>query len=175
MPEVSPSPGADESAEGETETSDKPDQAATLNWTGEVGRLRTEQIAFFPLLEIYGERVEALENDVVERPESVQISEIHNLKRDLLTIRRAVWPQREMLNTLVREESTLITRKTRLFLRDCYDHTVQLMDLIETYREIASGLVDIQLASVNNRMNEVMKVLTMIATIFIPLTFVAGF
>ena len=130
--------------------------------------------SFFPLLEAYGERVEDLEQEVVERPESGHIAHIHDLKHDLLTARRTIWPQREMLNTLVREDSPLIADETRIFLRDCYDHTIQLMDMIETYREVASGLVDIQLASVSNRMNEVMKVLTMIATIFIPLTFIAG-
>jgi magnesium transporter len=130
--------------------------------------------SFFPLLEAYGERVETLEQEVVTRPESAHIAHIHDLKRDLLTARRTIWPQREMLNTLVREESALITDETRIFLRDCYDHTIQLMDMIETYREVASGLVDVQLSSVSNRMNEVMKVLTMIATVFIPLTFIAG-
>lgn len=130
--------------------------------------------SFFPLLEAYGERVEELEQEVVGRPESGHIAHIHDLKRDLLTARRTIWPQREMLNTLVREESPLVADETRIFLRDCYDHTIQLMDMIETYREVASGLVDVQLSSVSNRMNEVMKVLTMIATVFIPLTFIAG-
>lgn len=130
--------------------------------------------SFFPLLEVYGEKVETLEQQVVERPEFGFITQIHDLKRNLLTARRAVWPQREMLNSLIRDESAFITAETRIFLRDCYDHAIQLIDMIETYREIASGLVDIQLSSVSNRMNEVMKVLTMIATIFIPLTFIAG-
>jgi magnesium transporter len=130
--------------------------------------------SFFPLLEVYGERVEDLEQDVVERPEFRHIANIHDLKRNLLTARRAVWPQREMLNALIRDESPFVTAETKIFLRDCYDHTIQLIDMIETYREIASGLVDIQLSSVSNRMNEIMKVLTIIATIFIPLTFIAG-
>lgn len=130
--------------------------------------------SYFPILEVYGERVEDLEQDVVERPEFGYIAHIHDLKRNLLTARRAVWPQREMLNALVRDESPFVCDETKLFLRDCYDHTIQLIDMIETYREIASGLVDIQLSSVSNRMNEVMKVLTVIATIFIPLTFIAG-
>jgi|AntRauTorcE11897_2_1112592.scaffolds.fasta_scaffold25047_1 magnesium transporter len=130
--------------------------------------------SFFPLLEVYGERVEDLEQEVVERPEPAHIARIHDLKRDLLTARRTIWPQREMLSTLVREEWPLVTDETRIFLRDCYDHSIQLMDMIETYREIASALIDVQLSSVSNRMNEVMKVLTMIATVFIPLTFIAG-
>ena len=130
--------------------------------------------AFFPLLETYGEQVDDLESAVIQRPDSTHMARIHDLKRNLLTARRAIWPQREMVNALMRDESPFITSQTRLYLRDCYDHTIQLIDMIETYREIATGLVDIQLSSVSNRMNETMKVLTIIATIFIPLTFVAG-
>jgi magnesium transporter len=130
--------------------------------------------AYFPLLEAYGERLEALEADVIGRPERDHVAAIHDLKRDLLTLRRAVWPMRDMLAALRRDDTELIDDHTRVYLRDCEDHTVQLIDMIETYREIASGLVDIHLSSVSNRMNEVMKVLTIIATIFIPLTFVAG-
>lgn len=130
--------------------------------------------AFFPLLENYGEQVEDLELEVVEAPVIGQIARIHDLKRNLLTARRAVWPQREMLNALVRDEPDFFTDRTLLYLRDCYDHSIQLIDMIETYREISSGLIDIHLSSVSNRMNEVMKVLTIIATIFIPLTFIVG-
>lgn len=130
--------------------------------------------SYFPLMELYGERVEDLEQKVVERPEYGYIADIHDLKRNLLTARRAIWPQRDMLSALIRDDSPFIQEGTKVYLRDCYDHTIQLIDMIETYREIASGLVDIQLSSVSNRMNEVMKVLTVIATIFIPLTFVAG-
>ena len=130
--------------------------------------------AYFPLLEAYGERLEALENEVVERPQPEHATRIHDLKRDLLTIRRAVWPMRDLLAGMLRDDTPLIDEHTRVYLRDCLDHAIQLIDIIETYREIASGLVDIHLASVSNRMNEVMKVLTIIATIFIPLTFVAG-
>lgn len=130
--------------------------------------------AYFPVLEAYGERLEALENDVVQRPRREHVTRIHDLKRDLLTVRRAVWPLRDLLAAMLRDDTPLIAEHTRVYLRDCIDHTIQLIDMIETYREIASGLVDIHLASVSNRMNEVMKVLTIIATIFIPLTFVAG-
>ena len=130
--------------------------------------------AFFPLLEVYGENVEDLETDVIEKPAVNQIARIHDLKRNLLTARRAVWPQREMLNGIIRDETPFISADTKIFLRDCYDHTIQLIDMIETYREIASGLVDIQLSSQSNRMNEIMKVLTIISTIFIPLSFIAG-
>ncbi|MDO5758613.1 MAG: magnesium/cobalt transporter CorA [Rhodobacterales bacterium] len=130
--------------------------------------------AFFPLLEVYGERVEDVETQVIEHPETGQINRIHDLKRNLLTARRAVWPQREMLNALVRDESPFISSQTQVYLRDCYDHTIQLIDMIETDREIASGLIDIHLSSASNHMNQVMKVLTIISTIFIPLTFIVG-
>ncbi|MCB1568547.1 MAG: magnesium/cobalt transporter CorA [Xanthomonadales bacterium] len=130
--------------------------------------------AFFPLLEYYGEALETLEADVISKPALEEITRIHDLKRNLLTARRAVWPQREMLNAILRDETPFIGASTKVYLRDCYDHTVQLIDAIETYREIASGLVDILLSSQSNRMNEIMKVLTIISTIFIPLSFVAG-
>lgn len=130
--------------------------------------------AYFPVLERYGETLEALETEVLAHPERSHVGRIHDLKRDLLTLRRAVWPMRDALAALVRDDTPLLDEHTRVYLRDCLDHATQLIDVIETYREIASGLVDIHLASVSNRMNEVMKVLTIIATIFIPLTFVAG-
>lgn len=130
--------------------------------------------AFFPILEDYGEQVETLEDDVIAHPGTRQIARIHDLKRNLLTARRALWPLRDMLNALLREETPLIDPQTRIYLRDCHDHAIQLIDLIETYREICTGLVDIHLSGVSNRMNEVMKVLTIIATIFIPLTFIVG-
>jgi len=129
---------------------------------------------YFPVLEAYGEKLENLENDVVARPGTTAISRIHEVKRDLLVVRRAVWPFREAVNALFRDPSPLVTEETRLYLRDCYDHTIQIIDLLETYREIASGLVDVYLSSISNRMNEVMKVLTIIATIFMPLSFLAG-
>jgi magnesium transporter len=129
---------------------------------------------YCPLLEAYGERLEALEDDVVERPDANLMPQIHEVRRDLLAIRRAVWPLRDALSTLVREESPFITAETRIYLRDCYDHVIQVMDLLENYRDLASSLVEVYLTSVSNRMNEVMKVLTIIGTIFIPLTFLAG-
>ncbi len=129
---------------------------------------------YFPVLEIYGERLENLEDAVTESPSGRQVGEIHAIKRDLLALRRVVWPQREMVNALTRDSSNFVTEGTLPYLRDCYDHTIQLMDLVETYREIASGLVDIYLSSVSARMNEVMKVLTIIATVFMPLGFIAG-
>ncbi|WP_322894177.1 MULTISPECIES: magnesium/cobalt transporter CorA [unclassified Yoonia] len=130
--------------------------------------------AFFPILETYGEQVEDLEDDVITQPGQKQMARIHDLKRNLLTARRALWPMRDMVNALLREESTLINAQTLIYLRDCQDHIAQLIEMIETYREICSGLIDIHLSSVSNKMNEVMKVLTIIATIFIPLTFIVG-
>ena len=129
---------------------------------------------YFPVLEQYGEHLEALEEQVIARPDNTTIARIHRAKRDLLTLRRAIWPQRETISALTREEAEQISDPTRVYLRDCYDHVVQIIDMVETYREIASGLLDAYQSSVSNRMNEVMKVLTIIATIFIPLGFLAG-
>lgn len=130
--------------------------------------------AYFPVLENYGERLEDLEDAVVSQPSPELIAQVHNMKRDLLSLRRAIWPHREMINMLIRDETRLVTEHTRLYIRDCYDHTIQLMDIVETYREIASGLVDVYLSSMSTRLNDIMKVLTIIATIFMPLSFIAS-
>ncbi len=129
---------------------------------------------YYPVLEAYGEEIEALEDEVLANPDPSQIDRLHQVKRDLLALRRAVWPTREMVHGMERGENPLIHDATRLYLRDCYDHAIQLMDVVETYREIASGLLDVYLSSMSAKMNEVMKVLTIIATIFIPLSFVVG-
>jgi len=129
---------------------------------------------YFPVLEELGERLEALEDEVLRHPSPAVISRIHAAKRDLLALRRVVWPQRESLHWLLREPIPLLAEDTRLHLRDCYDHVAHVMDMVETFRELASGLVDAYQSSLSNRMNEVMKVLTIIATIFIPLSFLAG-
>ena len=129
---------------------------------------------YFPVLEALGERLEVLEDRVITRPADMEAAQIHEIKRELLLLRRAIWPQREMVNALSRETSPYVTDQTRPYLRDCYDHTIQLMDIVETYREIATGLVDVYLSSVSTRLNEIMKVLTIIATIFIPLGFITG-
>lgn len=130
--------------------------------------------SYFPELERLGERLEVLEDIVVANPERGHVSQLHELKRELLMVRRAVWPHREMLNSLVRDRHEIFAHETQVFLRDCYDHTIQLMDIVETYREIASGLVDIYISSVSTKLNEIMKVLTIIATIFMPLSFIAS-
>jgi magnesium transporter len=102
------------------------------------------------------------------------IGDIHVLKRELLDLRHAIWPLREVVATLLRDDLKLIKKETRVFLRDCADHAFQLLDILEIYREIASGLVDLQLTTISNRMNEAMKVLAIIGTVFMPMTFIAG-
>jgi len=129
---------------------------------------------YFPILEELGERIDELEEIIMSEPVPDDVKRIHVLKRDLLITRRAVWPQRDMLSQLVRDESPLIGARTKIYLRDCFDHTFQLIDLIETYRETVSDLTDIFLSAQSTRMNEVMKVLTVIATIFMPLTLISG-
>lgn len=129
---------------------------------------------YFPVLEKIGEQLEDLEATIISQPKSVLVNELHQSKRELLAIRRAIWPMREAINALIRDESPLVTAETKVYLRDCYDHIAQLVDLVETYREICSDLMDVYLSSVSNKINEVMKVLTVMASIFIPLTFVVG-
>jgi magnesium transporter len=128
----------------------------------------------FPVLEAFGERIEALEDALLDEPGRETLNEIHEVKRELLLLRRMLWPQREVLNVLMREDSPLIEEGTKIYLRDCYDHTVQIMDLLETYRDMTASMLDVYLSSVSNRLNEVMKVLTVIATLFIPPTFIVG-
>ena len=129
---------------------------------------------YFPVVEEYGERLDTLEDEVITRPSRDTIAWAHQVKRDLRTIRRAVWPLREAINALARDQHELIDAETRVYLRDCYDHTVQIIDIVETYRELDADLTDLYLSSLSNRLNEVMKVLTIIATIFMPLSFIAS-
>lgn len=128
----------------------------------------------FPVLETVGERIEALEDEVVGEPAPQILSRIHALRRDLLGLRRTIWATRDVLLALQREESPLIAPETRIFLRDCLDHAVESLELVETYRETAAALMEVYLSAQNQRLNEVMKVLTVIATLFIPLTFIAS-
>jgi magnesium transporter len=130
--------------------------------------------AFFPTLERLGDEVEEMEERLLVSPGPEAFVAIRRLKRALLEVRHAVWPARDALNLLLIEEHALIRPGTKVFFRDCYDHTIQLMDMVETFREMTSGLVDEYMSAVSNRMNEIMKVLTVVATIFIPLTFIAG-
>jgi magnesium transporter len=128
----------------------------------------------FPVLEHYGDRLEELEDLIIRQPDRQAIQQVHQLKRDLLLLRRAVWPMREVLNGLQREPHECVRETTRMYLRDVYDHAVQVMDIVETYREVAASLSENYMASISNRVAEVTKVLTIIGTIFIPLTFLAG-
>ena len=130
--------------------------------------------AYFPLLEDLGERMDALEDHVALRPTRENIASIHAMKHELRSLRRIMWPLRETLHVLSREVSTLFDNETRVYLRDCHDHTVQILDLVETYRELGADMTDLYLSTLSNRLNEVMKVLTIIATIFMPLSFIVG-
>ncbi|MBW4691197.1 MAG: magnesium/cobalt transporter CorA [Lyngbya sp. HA4199-MV5] len=129
---------------------------------------------FFPVLEEYGEKIEELEDEVVSNPSHQTLEKIHSVKRELLGLRRAIWPQRDAINALIRDGSDLISHDVHIYLRDCYDHAIQVLDMVETYRELAASLMDVYLSSVSNKMNEIMKLLTVISSIFIPLTFIAG-
>ncbi|MGF1457765.1 MAG: magnesium/cobalt transporter CorA [Leptolyngbyaceae cyanobacterium] len=129
---------------------------------------------YFPVLEQYGEYIEELENEVVMRPSRKTLQKIHELRRQLLMLRRYIWPQRTVINSLIRDGSDYLTQENRIYLQDVYDHIIQILDILETYREVSSSLMDVYLSSVSNRMNDVMKLLTVISTIFIPLTFIAG-
>ncbi len=129
---------------------------------------------YFILLEKLGDRVEALGEKLLVHPGPKALQEIHALKRELLFLRKSVWPLREVISGLQRGESALFEEHTLIYLRDVYDHTIQVIDTVETFRDMTSGMLDIYLSSLSNKMNEVMKVLTIIATIFIPLSFFAG-
>jgi magnesium transporter len=129
---------------------------------------------YFIILESISEKIEALQEEVLSQPSPETLQIIQTNKQDLIYLRKSVWPLREAVNNMQRTESDLITDGVLVFLRDVYDHTIQVIDTVETFRDMNSGTLDIYLSSVSNRMNEVMKVLTIIATIFIPLTFLAG-
>ncbi|MBN2066822.1 MAG: magnesium/cobalt transporter CorA, partial [Candidatus Thermoplasmatota archaeon] len=129
---------------------------------------------YFVILEKIGDKVESMEEDLVSNPVPETLQQIYNLKREMIYLRKSVWPLREVINGLLRQESKLIRKDTHVYLRDLYDHTIQVIDTIETFRDMISGMLDIYMSSVSNKMNEVMKVLTIFAAIFIPLTFVAG-
>lgn len=128
----------------------------------------------FPVLERYGDLIEDLEEALLDKPTKPILGRIHALRRELLLLRRFLWPQREVLNTLMRGDHPLITSSIHIYLRDCYDHTVQIMELMENYRDMATSMLDVYLSSVSNRLNDTMRLLTVIATIFIPLTFIVG-
>jgi len=129
---------------------------------------------YFIVLENLGEQIEFLEEELITDPDPGTLQSIHELKRELIFLRKSVWPLREVIGALERGESPLFQVSSLIYLRDVYDHTVQIIDTVETFRDMVSGMLDIYLSSVSNRMNEVMKVLTIIATVFIPLSFIVG-
>jgi magnesium transporter len=129
---------------------------------------------YFHVLEDIGERVEKLEDEVVSSPTARTLRTIHDVKRELIALRRSIWPMREVVNAMIRDESPLISKDVKIYLRDLYDHTVHVIDSVETMRDIITGTLDVYLSSVSNRLNQVMKVLTVMSSIFIPLTFIVG-
>ena len=130
--------------------------------------------SYFHILEKIGEDVEGLEDNLVLQPNKNDLQAIHLLRREMILLRRAIWPLREVVSAMQRNENEFIEEKTRIYLRDVYDHTIQVIDTIESYREMVVGMLDTYLSSTSNKLNEVMKVLTVISTLFIPLTFLAG-
>jgi magnesium transporter len=151
---------------------------------GRIRKMRADYLAYalvdaivdnyFVVLERLGDRIELVQEDLVGDPTPESLLVIQGLKRELLFLRKSVWPLREVASGLERSESPIVCDSTRVYLRDVYDHTIQVIDALETCRDLVSGMLDIYLSSISNKMNEVMKTLTIIATIFIPLTFVAG-
>ncbi|MBN2604059.1 MAG: magnesium/cobalt transporter CorA [Candidatus Thermoplasmatota archaeon] len=129
---------------------------------------------YFVVLEKIGDKIGGIEDKLIEDPSPKNLKTIHYLKREMIFLRKSVWPLREVISALQRSESELVHESTGIFLRDVYDNTIQVMDTIETYRDMISGMLDIYMSSVSNKMNEIMKVLTIFAAIFIPLTFIAG-
>ncbi|MFH1923544.1 MAG: magnesium/cobalt transporter CorA [Planctomycetota bacterium] len=152
--------------------------------SGRIGHRGTDYLAYalldsiidhyFPVVESYGERLDALDRQLIDTRGDASIAAINAFRSELLVLRRAIRPHREAINQLLRDTHALISDETRIFLRDCYDHTIQLGEAIDTYRDTCSDLRDFHLAAISNRTNDVMKTLTTIATIFIPLTFIAG-
>jgi magnesium transporter len=129
---------------------------------------------YFAAIERLGDRVEAVEEDLTDEPTPRTLHEIHRLKREMIYLTKAIWPLRDAISALQREETKLISPGTGVFLRDCYDHTVHVIDTVTAFRDMLSGMLDLYLSTVSNKMNAIMKVLTIIATLFIPLTFIAG-
>lgn len=129
---------------------------------------------YFDILEDIGNNVDEVEDKLLSNPDKAIMPEIYNLKREMILLRNSVWPLREILGSLIKSDNLIVEEKTLMYLRDIYDHTIQVMDIIETYRDILSGMLDTYLSSISNKTNDVMKVLTIFSTIFIPLSFLAG-
>ncbi|PYJ85210.1 MAG: magnesium and cobalt transport protein CorA [Verrucomicrobia bacterium] len=162
----------------------EPVRARIRSTTGTIRKMGPDYLAYalldsiidhyYPVLEDVGAKIDLIEDQLVEVPASSPVAELHGHKRALTHIRRFIWPVRDVINFLLHEESGLITKGAKVYLRDCYDHTVQLMDLVESYRDVLSGLMELYLSAVGIRTNEIMRVLTVISSVFIPLTFIAG-
>ncbi len=129
---------------------------------------------YYPVLESIGTEIDTIEDELIDHPLTRPVGSLHEHKRTLTQIRRMVWPMRDVTNLLLHEEPGLIRPETKIYLRDCYDHSVQLMDVVESYRDVLSGLTEVHISSIGLRTNEIMRVLTVISSIFIPLTFIAG-
>lgn len=165
-----------------------PFDAVSERLRGKAGRMRKRKADYlfyslidnvidfgFPILEAYAERIEEIEDKLLNSTSSQVVNEIHSLRRELLLLRRKLWPQRDVINGLIRtDESELIQGETRIYLRDCHDHSISVMELLETYHEMTSGLMELYMTKVSLKLNDVMKVLTIIATLFIPPTFIVG-
>ena len=130
--------------------------------------------AYFPILEHFGDKVEDLNDRIMEQPDPSEVRDMHRIRQELIALRRAIWPQRDMFSALMREQRRFVGETAAIYLRDCYDHAIQLLDLVETYREIAATSMELYVTATSNRLNEIMKVLTIISTIFIPLSFIAS-
>jgi magnesium transporter len=161
-----------------------PVRARIRSGRGAIRKLKADYLAYalldsiidhyYPVLEDIGGAIEELEDELLERPSREMVHLLHEYKRSLTQMRRFVWPLRDVINGLLHDSSGYIASPTKIFLRDCYDHTVQLMDLVESYKELTAGLMELYHSSVGLRTNEVMRVLTVITSIFIPLTFIVG-
>jgi len=154
------------------------------NGRGRIKRMGTDYLAYslmdvvvdnyFDVMERLGEEIEGLESELMRNPKQETLRSIHRLKREMIFVRRSIWPLREVVGDMERRGSTLINESTSIYLRDIYDHIIHVIDTTETFRDIIASMIDIYLSSVSNKMNEIMKVLTIIATIFIPLTWIVG-
>lgn len=130
--------------------------------------------SYFTILERIGDKLEALDEEIITNPQPETLRKLHNMKLEMIFLRKSVWPLRDLISNIERSESQLFKESTSVYLRDVHDHTIRVIETVESYRDLISGMMDIYLSSLSNRMNEVMKVLTIISTIFIPVTFIAG-
>ncbi|TRT43526.1 MAG: magnesium/cobalt transporter CorA [Microcystis aeruginosa Ma_QC_C_20070703_M131] len=129
---------------------------------------------YFPVVEHYEDRIEALEDMIISNPDRDTMQEIYDVRRELLALRRLIWPMRNVLHLLMRDHHGIVSDEVQIYFRDSYDHVIQILEIIEAYRELAASLMDVYMSTMGNKLNEIMKFLTVISTIFIPLTFIAG-